>query len=240
MSPAIALADFNPATTSDWAHALRQAERAFAKADDPRAEPLKPLAPSVGRRTTHWPAAPARPCAACFTEALLDPDGVEHHPEHTKLGKPTGDASLACRIAALAAHNDSRPAGRNPADGQVVQLLRCRRRNETPSLRNNPRKDRTRTVSVVIAPNVPANHLHFATTRASHRFLYTAFVVRPAWEQALRGSAALALSAGKMCYIPHQSCHPERRSCPTALPRGHGTSRSHHCIAVLASPDYRP
>lgn len=51
--------------------ALRQAERAFARADDPRLEYLKPLSPQVERRPLDRPRRRRYRCNRCFTERLL-------------------------------------------------------------------------------------------------------------------------------------------------------------------------
>src|ERR1039458_9979811 len=50
--------------------ALRQAERHFAQSD-PDPEPLKPLSPSLGRRTATRPRRKRYRCPVCFSEELL-------------------------------------------------------------------------------------------------------------------------------------------------------------------------
>lgn len=75
-----------PATALSWSAgwylrkarlALRQAERAFAKAEDPRAEKLEPLSPHLGRRRSRLPARKRYRCSECFTEELIRDANLE-------------------------------------------------------------------------------------------------------------------------------------------------------------------
>lgn len=96
MAPATSLADFSAGWYLKRARlALRQAERAMAKSDDPRLEPLAALRPQIrDRRPETSPRARRYRCTGCFREELLTSDMFERGPCHVRLVGPRGEREV--------------------------------------------------------------------------------------------------------------------------------------------------
>lgn len=84
MSPAAALGGIGAWYLRQAQARLRAAEREFAKHDDPREEPLKPLAPNVQRSPSTRERRRRYRCSACFEEDLIEPSRVQEHPHHER------------------------------------------------------------------------------------------------------------------------------------------------------------
>lgn len=88
MAPASALALLPGLYLRRARLALRQAERHFAEADDPRLEPLKPLRAQLSeRRPSLLPRKRRYRCPECFREALLNDDDLAYYEgKHKRCG----------------------------------------------------------------------------------------------------------------------------------------------------------